>query len=69
MSPDLADNNGNTLLHIASQNDQLKIAKLLLQYGADPSVCNHQGYLPVYFAKKFCYNSMELLLLSSGGGE
>lgn len=44
------DDHGNTLLHIAAQNGNIKIAKQLLAKGANPNHQNKEGQTPGHFA-------------------
>ena len=43
MSPDVQDNAGWTPLHEACSHRHHKVASLLLDHGASPSVCAHDG--------------------------
>jgi len=47
------DDNGNTALHIAVQNNQPEIVSLLLQRGVDCKIRNNAHYTPKKFAKEF----------------
>jgi len=44
------DENGNTLLHVAAQNGNIRISKLLLQKGCDPNHQNRQGQTPGHYS-------------------
>lgn len=46
---ELADQEGNTLLHIAVQEQRLACAKLLLELGANIDVVNTEGKRPIDF--------------------
>ena len=44
------DEHGNILLHIAAQNGNIRIGKLLLQKGSNPNHQNKVGQTPGHFA-------------------
>ncbi|KAF1939599.1 ankyrin [Clathrospora elynae] len=44
------DGNGDTALHHASAAGELKALRMLLQYGANPLVCNAQSWTPVHYS-------------------
>lgn len=60
---------GNTLLHVAVQNGNKRIAKLCLRLGADINAQNFNGQTPLHYAYK--YNSVELgeYLISKGAND
>ncbi|EUC33815.1 hypothetical protein COCCADRAFT_95045, partial [Bipolaris zeicola 26-R-13] len=41
---------GRTLLHIAANNGQYEIVEWLLSLGADPSVADKEGWMPLHLA-------------------
>ncbi len=45
------DKNGNSCLHFAAQNEHRIAVEVLLRYGADPSIPNEAGLLPVEVTK------------------
>jgi hypothetical protein len=47
------DEHGNTLMHIAAQNGNVRIAKLLIERGANPDHQNKQGQTPGHFAVSY----------------
>ena len=47
------DDNGNTILCIACQNGNKRIAKLALRYGADINVSNFNGNTSLHFCYKY----------------
>ncbi|GBG25573.1 Ankyrin repeat and protein kinase domain-containing protein 1 [Hondaea fermentalgiana] len=53
-----ADEHGNTLMTIAAQNGRIKVAKLLLDKGANVNHQNVQGQTPLHYA--MAYNFYEL---------
>lgn len=52
LSPDIRDDNGNTLLAIGCQNGNKRIVKMALRYGADIDACNFRGNSPLHFCFK-----------------
>jgi hypothetical protein len=44
------DKSGNTALHHASAAGELKVLRLLLQYGANPLVANAYSWTPVHYS-------------------
>ena len=48
-----SDEHGNTLMHVAAQNGNIRIAKLLVQKGCNPNHQNKQGNTPGHFAIAF----------------
>jgi hypothetical protein len=43
----IVDNNGNSCLHFAAQNQHRAVVEVLLRYGADPSIPNASGLVAV----------------------
>ena len=46
------DENGNSLLHIACQNNNRHIAKLLLKNGIGVNEINHKGNTPLHYVRR-----------------
>ncbi len=67
LDPDMRDYHGNTCLHVAAQNNNKRISKLLLRNGADINAANRQGYTPTSYAFKYGYSQLGLYLQSKGG--
>ena len=44
--PDIADEKGNTPLHFVAQRGTQELASFLINLGANPYVCNLDGYVP-----------------------
>mmetsp|Transcript_42277 Transcript_42277/g.85556 ORF Transcript_42277/g.85556 Transcript_42277/m.85556 type:complete len:94 (-) Transcript_42277:51-332(-) len=61
------DEFGNSLLIVASQNGSLKIAKLLVEKGANPNHQNREGQTAAHFANE--YGFMNFLTWVFEGGE
>ena len=59
---------GNTLLHIAAQNGNVKIAKLLQRYGANVNHQNKYGHTPGHFAIAYTFYDFASWLFDPDGG-
>ena len=57
ISIDHKDDQGNTMLHIASQNGSKRMVKLCLRYWADVDARNNNGNTPLHFAFGYGYTS------------
>ena len=65
-----ADPNGERALHVAAGRGFTEIAKILLEYGANPDATTKYGMTPLRFAMKSSKNpEMVALLRSSGSGK
>lgn len=60
------DENGNTLLTIASQNGNKRMAKLALRWGCDINARNIKGNTPLHFCYQYGYRSLGEYLISKG---
>ena len=49
---DLQDNNGQTALHIATEQGQVAIVLELLKVGANPNISDNSGKLPLQIATR-----------------
>jgi ankyrin repeat protein len=49
----IAESNGYTPLHWAASHGNLETMKALIEAGADPTVADHQGRLPVDVAQEY----------------
>lgn len=58
--------NGYTPLHIAAKKNQMEIATVLLQYGAETSILTKQGVTPLHLASQEGHADMAALLISKG---
>ena len=64
---DVRDEHGNTLLTIASQNGNKKVAKTVLRRGANINSRNYKGNTPLHFCFYFGYgDSLGEYLISKG---
>nr|XP_034829934.1 uncharacterized protein LOC117987090 [Maniola hyperantus]XP_034829935.1 uncharacterized protein LOC117987090 [Maniola hyperantus]XP_034829936.1 uncharacterized protein LOC117987090 [Maniola hyperantus] len=64
--PSAKDNAGFTPLHVASAKGHVRIARLLLQYGANVSAAAQGGIRPLHEACENCHVEIIRLLLSYG---
>lgn len=60
------DQNGYTPLHIAAKKNQMEIATVLLQYGAETNILTKQGVTPLHLASQEGHAEMAALLMSKG---
>jgi len=63
------DEYGNTLLHLAAQNGSTRIAKILIQKGANPNHQNKQGQTPGHFAIAYQFYDLASWLFDAEGGK
>ena len=63
-----SDEHGNTLLHVAAQNGNIKIAKLLVSKGSNPNHQNKQGQTPGHFAVSYQFYDFASWLFDEEGG-
>ncbi|KAK0620578.1 hypothetical protein B0T14DRAFT_457672 [Immersiella caudata] len=63
---DLADNEGNTVLHTASWLGMTAIVKMLLDYGCSPNVLNYYEMSPLLLACQYGHLEVVRLLLEAG---
>lgn len=62
----LGDENGNTILCIACQNGNKRMAKLALRWGCDINAQNMKGNTPIHFCYQYGYRSLGEYLISKG---
>jgi len=63
-----SDKHGNTLMHIAAQNGNIKIAKILVGKGSNPNHQNKQGQTPGHFAVAYQFYDFARWLFDKKGG-
>ena len=66
---DYCDDSGNTLLHIACQNGNKRIAKLCLRRGSKINTRNLNGNTPLHFAFGYGFGDLGEYLLSKGADD
>ena len=66
--PNKVDEYGNTVLHVAVQNGNTRMAKLLIQKGANPNHQNRQGQTPGHFAMAYQFYDLGSWLFEPNGG-
>lgn len=66
LSPVPMNQNGYTPLHIAAKKNQMEIATVLLQYGAETNILTKQGVTPLHLASQEGHADMAALLMSKG---
>lgn len=65
-APNIRDGKGNTLLMLASYNEQLEMTRVLLEHGADPQIANDMGQIPLAGAAFKGNAEMVRLLIEHG---
>ena len=66
IDPDSKDNFGNTILIIAAQNGNKRIAKMALRYGAQINMFNIMGNTALHFCYEYNYIDLADYLISKG---
>ena len=66
VNPDSKDKYGNTLLIISAQNNNKKILKICLRYGAQINMQNLMGNTALHFAKEYGYDEIFVYLIRKG---
>jgi ankyrin repeat protein len=69
LSVDHQDEVGNTLLHVAAQNGNKRIVKLLLRLGSNIDVQNMRGNSALHFAYAFGFKELGDYLISKGAND
>ena len=57
---------GFTTLHVAAKFGRIKVARLLLEKGADPNIEGRNGLTPIHVATHYNHINVALLLLEKG---
>ncbi len=65
-APNIRDGKGNTLLMLASYNEQLEMTRVLLENGGDPQLANDMGQIPLAGAAFKGNVEMAKLLIENG---
>ncbi len=63
---DVRDDNGNSILAVACQNNDKRLAKLALRRGADINASNLVGNTPLHFCYKYGHIKLGEYLISKG---
>ena len=63
---DIRDDNGNSILAVACQNNDKRLAKLALRRGADINSSNLVGNTPLHFCYKFGHIKLGAYLITKG---
>ena len=66
INPDSKDKYGNTLLIISAQNNNKRILKICLRYGAQINMQNIMGNTALHFAKEYGYDDIFEYLIKKG---
>ena len=66
INPDSKDKFGNTLLIISAQNNNKRILKICLRYGAQINMQNIMGNTALHFAKEYGYDDIFEYLIKKG---
>ena len=69
ISPDMKDQNGNSLLAIAVQSNSFQIANYLLNIGADPNIRDNNNNTPLHIALTFHNYEIADMLIERGADE
>jgi len=69
MGVNSCDNHGNTLLHVACQNGNKKLAKMLLRRHADINATNKNGNTSLHFCFMYAYYGMAEYIMSKGADD
>lgn len=67
--PNYKDSYGNTIFHIACQNGQRRIAKLVVKYGCDMNIQNQKGNTGLHFLFAYGYPDIAEYFLKKGADE
>jgi hypothetical protein len=65
----IKDDTGNSLLHIAAQNNHRRIAKLLLKLRSDVDGKNQKGNTPLHYCYAYGYSQLAEFLVTVGADE
>lgn len=63
------DGNGNTLLHIACQNNNRRIVKLLIKSGMEVNEQNNKGNTPLHYCSQYGFMQLADYLLAHGADD
>jgi len=63
------DRNGNTMLHIACQNNHRRIAKLLIRSGIELDAQNHKGNTALHYCYGYNFGQLAAMLQAKGADD
>ena len=66
MSPNIRNEAGKTLLHVACEDGYFGLLELLLEYGADPNLEDNDGDTPIDYAISRNYEDYQQILKEHG---
>jgi ankyrin repeat protein len=66
MSPNIQNENGKTLLHVACADGYSGLLELLLEYGANPNIEDNEGDTPINYAVFRQYEDYQHILKEHG---
>lgn len=69
LSPNYADEYGNTLFHIACQNGSKRVAKVVVKYGCDMNAQNSKGNTGLHFLFAYGYPDLGEYFIKKGADE
>ena len=64
--PDVADVQGNTLLHVACQNGNKRATRFLIKNGCNISATNHNMHTPLHYCYAYKYTDLAEYLEGKG---
>eukprot|EP00971_Amphidinium_carterae_P019778 389719-Amphidinium_carterae.1 len=64
-----ADEHGNSLLHIACQNKNKRIARLLIKNGLSTNVQNNKGNTPLHYCYQYGFTELAEYLIQNGADD
>ncbi|XP_077294098.1 uncharacterized protein LOC143916740 [Arctopsyche grandis] len=65
-NPNVCDENGQTLLHWATENGEVDLCRKLLEHGADSNTGDINGFKPLHYAMKNGKEDLCKILLTNG---
>ena len=69
LSADSRDDQGNTILHIASQNGNKRVIKAALRWGADINAQNKHGQTALHYLHSFKFDELASYMKSKGADD
>jgi len=69
LTPNYTDSYGNTLFHVACQNGNKRVAKLVVKYGCDMDTQNAKGNTGLHFLFAYGYPEVAEYFITKGADE